>query len=484
LSSEELIWETKDWLPLKKSVCCAGVVLWVKTSMQPFLPHHLCGKNAAWVWNELRKRGAFGKQHGRKSETPSEKYVSLYLDELTGSGFYEKVGSPEPRGAGFSQPLMPSTKAISFAKGLRVIDKDQARSAYAASFIPEKVQPLLGTLTSRIFANELIRPSERAKFFLEKAKHQYLCVDDAVLLFHTPAFRGFGPRDIIVKLDENANPLRLGSLALDNLVSKYGKIQPFEENRKNYFVSDYRSALLDQGDRWEITLGPSDYATNRSIEKALDNPVAIGRRRTTLRKAYQKGTLDFDRHLNNMIVVYLFVVSETDRLAVLTKRSRYVSYYPSCWYASVAEQMLRPTDSDFFDTATRLLDEELGIPNANREWISFLGVSRAFSNFNTIVMGTASLPLSAEQIEQAWFSAKDKEESVALDFRNLDLPTMIRILLNETYTPLTKNAEPFILHPLARMNLLLSLFGMYGYSKVVSGIHDYGAIDSSVSPDQ
>lgn len=468
MSEKSLFLATVDWPPLKKAVCCAGVIFWLRNNLLAFLPFDLLqAQKSSAIWNRLKQQRIYSS----RSLIPSARMIYDYFQELVVEGFFEKVEEPRQHGRGSSQKIRPTANALQMALELKVVDEfDVAKTRVFSTIPPHKRATRSSTLIHRILRSEAIRPSSEVQEFLSSQKREYLAIDDAILLHHAPGFSGLGLEDIEFKYDRNAKPLELRGQDLSYIQSTYGQLNQWEKNKQNYFLCGFRPAIIDQGNRWKVTLGPSNYSINRAIERALDNQIDFDQTRTTLRSLYGDGRLGFDEDLNNMVIVYLLVVSELDEQVIFLQRSKYVSYYPLHWYATIAEQMIRPDDKSFFDTAIRGLKEEIGIANASTSWIRMLGVVRAYSNFNTVICGIARLPYFAEDLEQNWIAAGDKEEAVAFDFYPFQLASMIRILSGETYEPFRKNNQPYRIHPLAKMNILLALFRKFGYNQVISEI--------------
>lgn len=227
----------------------------------------------------------------------------------------------------------------------------------------------------------------------------------------------------------------------------------------------------EEGVHFEFKL--TDYAAHYGICLRMDVPGLVmdstGKRCTIREKYFQElDPLTPNAYLTHAFGVNLLVMSR-DNCSIFLQRGPHVTAFANAYHISVNEGMQYPTDLDnrgkpsFYKTATRGLREELGID------LEELGVTAThvieFLNFGVVghrnlygILGWATLPLTAKQIQQSYYwRAKDRPLETrstiyAVEFR----PDKIVEFIN--------NYRPWVHHGLA--TVYFAMVRKFGYQVV------------------
>jgi isopentenyldiphosphate isomerase len=176
-----------------------------------------------------------------------------------------------------------------------------------------------------------------------------------------------------------------------------------------------------------------------------------------------------------MAVIHLAVVCQKDNRILFGLRGFKSSYYNNTWAVTIDEESDPREDKDFFDTGVRALHQELGIENAQRNWITLNAIARECdyrnSNINMGILGVARVPYTADEvIRNKWPTAPDKDELIGLDdrpFTKDSFNDLGVVIASDAYKPISPFSKISKFHPISRLALLLATFQEFGYDFVV-----------------
>lgn len=178
-------------------------------------------------------------------------------------------------------------------------------------------------------------------------------------------------------------------------------------------------------------------ATNLSLDhKVLDGGQA------TLRTQYIKDAGQFEANpLANTLSVMVLMISATDNVALLGKRSDHVAFDRGRFQVSAGGAMRLAVDHDEqllpspFVTAQRELAEELGV-RLPLDAIHFLGIGADTRTGEPELLGVATTSLSVKQIRQAFQAARHGSEELAnVEFVPFTAEALVPYLVKQAWCP-------------------------------------------------
>lgn len=213
-------------------------------------------------------------------------------------------------------------------------------------------------------------------------------------------------------------------------------------NEPSYRLTGFEVASPDgaAGRHLRLHLARTNYFEFVSTNLALDAPLLAGGR--SIRESLIRDVTSLaESPLANPLSVMIIVVSQTDQVAILPRRSQHVAFDQGCRQASAGGAMRLAVDCDEalapspFVAAQRETAEELGV-RLPLEAIRFLGLGVDTRTGEPELLGVAHTRLSAADLKQAYRAARagnDEFDSISLvPFTILEVG---RLLTGEDWCP-------------------------------------------------
>jgi phenylacetate-CoA ligase len=178
-------------------------------------------------------------------------------------------------------------------------------------------------------------------------------------------------------------------------------------------------------------------ATNLSLDRKL-----LNNGQTTLREKYVADIGQFETTpLANSLSVMILLISEPDRVVLLARRGAHVAIDQDCWQVSAGGAMRLAVDNDEhlcpspFATAQREIAEELGL-RVPLEAFRFLGLGVDTRTGEPELLGSATIPLTAQQIRHAFKVARHgNDELTNLEMVPFTLEALMPHLVEQRWCP-------------------------------------------------
>jgi len=316
--------------------------------------------------------------------------------------------------------------------------------------------------------------SANANRLMQLANIDCFAVDDFMVLTNSNNFAGWDREDIITTALSTSLPVP------DDIEEvRKQKLPAIEErftNSSHYRLYSYTPAFSDRKGL-EVTLAPIGFHDYYTLATLLDEPLLTGLDGSQISIRQKYGNTAFTYNADNQgtclipsTVCLAGILVTQDQQIVLMQRSSSVAFYPNHWSASFEETMnasgpdpkgiLRPGDRDFFDCATRGLEEEFGLTPEAIEDIKILSLNVEYLILAIGVIALIRVNLTAEEVKTSWLlKAADKDEASKFATLSTDLSAVVDKLFSNV-----------LWHPTARMRLIQFLFHTYGIDPVAKAI--------------
>ncbi len=319
--------------------------------------------------------------------------------------------------------------------------------------------------------------SPGACWLLEQTDSDYFAVDDCIVLVNSRDFRGWEQHEIETTLTTTrmALPHDLDDLRQET----QSEMEQHYSNGAHYRLVSF-TPTFSNPDRLKVTLAPINFYDYFSLSAHFDEPLLIGLdgKKTTIREKYGNTALTYisTEHGTALIpapISIQCVVVTKDEHIILMRRSSLVAFYPNHWSASFEETMNSPIskeqegtersyDGDFFEGATRGLEEEFAIQASTIESMKVLSLNVEYLTFSVDVITLVRLNMTADEIREHWLlHAWDKSEAAKFALVSTDMEAVIDKMFDGT-----------LWHPTSRMRMIQYLFHRFGVEAVSKAIKE------------
>jgi phenylacetate-CoA ligase len=254
----------------------------------------------------------------------------------------------------------------------------------------------------------------------------------------------FGSEDLVCEYAEQSFciPAEIAAQA-EKMITERQRGLGFElTNEPSYRLSSFRFTPPNNGSnpQLHLRLQRTNYFDFIATNLSLDQPIL--RNKTSIRDHLIKNITQLeDSPLANPLSVMVLLLSESDGIAVLPRRSQHVAFDRGCRQISAGGAMRLAVDCDeelkpsVFLTAQRELAEELGIRLPVQSF-RFLGLGVDTRTGEPELLGMASTGLSIEQIRQAYREAQHgNKEFVDAAFLLFEPGNLEHLMVDEEWCP-------------------------------------------------
>jgi hypothetical protein len=359
--------------------------------------------------------------------------------------------------------LLRSVKAHDHAEEARLISDEAARLKRHLE-ITRKLSKDLDDATTATIAAYLRRynvPIHRA--YVQAGLHTHrVVVDDIISLQNFSGEAGLTAAKLLVKFVPDATP------ELPDYVYEHWNNEGRDAEAKDQtaFVLDWHPAILDEGGKFHLILGPTYWQ--------LSN-VAMKKCAPRLHYEIVSHKLDILDQFPGYVSCGLTFVT-TDRKLILLHRTKKVADEPNEWSVGIGTTMhyveddAPPYGLHPINTVIREMgrNEELGLddPHTTIDEFSFLHLGLSVSNFAYTIFCHARLNVASEHIVQSVLSkAKDNEHKYGgVHVVEFDIDNCIDLLIDGSYVVGNETRK---ITSWSRLGLLYAALKEFGTEKIL-----------------
>ena len=289
---------------------------------------------------------------------------------------------------------------------------------------------------------------------------EYLVIDEVIIDLPIAGFAGVPPDKLAVRMLPGNPELP------EQVLEARALLPPPSLNRPKLFLTHISPPISDKDGTLTLEVVLSDFQTLRAIEQCAGQ----------IQEGILKGEPPlggFPRRLDCPIVVLT-----ADRKLVMCKRGPrdVVRYFPLTWEVSVGESVDAEHDcgAGLFDptrTVRRGLSEELGLPEnvASDAQISFAAIATEWRILAANLISIVRLNKVESMQVRDWFPGALDREHTDIDMIDFSDPDVaIAILFSGRHSCHDTPNTDARLNNISRVALLVTLFNVFGYQRIMS----------------